>query len=117
MSAIPPTIRNILDSGKGEIRLLEQQYRIWYLTTLLTGFMGFLLLLGSLLLALVEIQDDILFVRIIIGLAFGIDLFVFYIVFQETLSRRRYLLEVERLMMSGMTFIDSIRRGFRDFFG
>ncbi len=52
-----------------------------------------------------------------VGFAAISNVGIFYLVFQETLSRRRYLLEIQRLMMNGLSFLDSIRRGFKDMFG
>ncbi|MHA1215576.1 MAG: hypothetical protein ACTSPG_09765 [Candidatus Hodarchaeales archaeon] len=115
MSAIPPSIRKILDTGRGEVRQLEQQYHIWLFTTIISALLGLALVLVSIILLLYEDRDSLLLVRLLIGLAVGLDVFVFYVLLKETQSRRRYLLEIQRLMMSGLSFIDSIRRGFRDF--
>ncbi len=117
MSAIPPSIRKILDSGRGEVAQLEQQYHIWLLVTVLSVGAGVILLGVSLMLFLLETNADLTLVRLLIGLAAGADFIASYFVFQETLARRRYLLEVQRLMVSGLSFLDSVRRGFRDLFG
>ncbi|MHA2225567.1 MAG: hypothetical protein ACXAC8_10210 [Candidatus Hodarchaeales archaeon] len=116
MSAIPPTIRKILDSGKGEVTQLERQYHIWLITTIFAVFAGILMLGVSILLFLQDTRDDLMLVRLLAGLAAGTDFIVAYFVFQETLARRRYLIEVQRLMISGLSFFDSVRRGFRDLF-
>lgn len=116
-SAIPPSIRKILDSGRGEVAQLERQYHIWLFITVLAISAGALMLGVSIILFLLESNEDLSIVRILIGLAAAADFIVSYFVFQETLARRRYLLEVQRLMLSGLSFLDSVRRGFRDLFG
>ncbi len=117
MSVIPPSIRKFLDSGRGEIRQLEHEYHIWLIATLLAGITSILLIIALLLLFTIESNNNLIFIRIIIGLAFISNVIIFSIVYQETLSRRRYLLEIQRLMMNGLSFLESIRRGFRDMFG
>ena len=117
MSAIPPGIRKILDSGRGEVAQLERQYHIWVLITVLAVFAGVLMVGVSIILFLLDTSDDLTIVRLLVGLAAGVDFVVSYFVFQETLARRRYLLEVQRMMLQGLSFLDSVRRGFRDLFG
>ncbi len=116
-SAIPPSIRKILDSGRGEVAQLERQYHIWLFITILAVFAGVLMLGVSIILFLLDTSEDLSVVRLLIGVAAGADFIVSYFVFQETLARRRYLLEVQRLMLQGLSFLDSVRRGFRDLFG
>ena len=116
MSAIPPSIRKILDSGKGEVTQLERQYHIWVLITVLSFFAGGLMVGVSIILFLLDSSENLSIVRLLIGVAAVADFIVSYFVFQETLARRRYLLEVQKLMVSGLSFLDSVRRGFRDLF-
>ena len=71
----------------------------------------------SIMLFLLETEEDLSVVRILIGVAAGADFIVSYFVFQETIARRRYLLEVQKMMLQGLSFLDSVRRGFRDLFG
>jgi MFS family permease len=117
MSAIPPSVRKILDSGRGEVTQLQRQYHIWLITTIIAFSAGILLIGVSIILFLVDKEDSLIIVRILVGVAAGADFIVSYVVFQETLARRRYLLEVQRLMVSGLSFLDSVRRGLRDLFG
>lgn len=116
VSAIPPSIRKILDSGRGEVVQLERQYHIWVLITVLSFFAGGLMVGVSIILFLLDSSENLTIVRLLIGVAAGADFIVSYFVFQETLARRRYLLEVQKLMVSGLSFLDSVRRGFRDLF-
>ncbi|MFX1282073.1 MAG: hypothetical protein ACFFB5_00400 [Promethearchaeota archaeon] len=116
-SAIPPSIRKILDSGRGEVTQLERQYHIWLFVTILAVSAGVLMVGVSIILFLLDTSEDLSIVRILIGVAAAADFIVSYFVFQETLARRRYLLEVQRLMLQGLSFLDSVRRGFRDLFG
>ena len=117
MSAIPSSIRRFLDSGRGEIRQLEHEYHIWLLTTVLS-FISVILLMGiSIMLFTLDTTSSLNIIRLAVGLAIFINIFVTYIIFQETLNRRRYLLEIQKLMLNGLSFLDSIRRGFRDMFG
>ena len=62
-------------------------------------------------------DNSYLLVRLMVGVAAIINIFVTYILFQETLNRRRYLLEIQRLMKNGLSFLDSIGRGLRGLFG
>jgi len=117
MSAIPPSIRKFLDSGRGEIRQLEHEYHIWLVTTVLMAFMTILLLTALTLLFAVDSNEDLFLIRIIVGLAVIGNSVIFSIVYQEMVSRRRYLLEIQKLMKNGLSFLDSIRRGFKDMFG
>jgi len=71
----------------------------------------------SIILFLLDTSEDLSVVRLLVGVAAAADFIVSYFVFQETLARRRYLLEVQRLMLQGLSFLDSVRRGFRDLFG
>lgn len=116
-SAIPPSIRKIIDSGRGEVAQLERQYHLWVLITVLAVTAGVLMIGASIILFLLETDEDLTIVRLLIGLAAGADLIVSYFVFQETIARRRYLLEVQKMMLQGLSFLDSVRRGFRDLFG
>ena len=52
-----------------------------------------------------------------VGVAVIINIVIAYFMFQEVLNRRRYLLEIQRLMKNGLSFLDSIGRGLKDFFG
>ena len=117
MAAIPPTIRKFLDSGRGEIRQLEHEYHIWFLTTVLTVVSSIILIGISIALFTLENSDSLIIIRLAIGIALMINIFVAYVVFQETMVRRRYLLEIQKLMLNGLSFLDSIRRGFKDMFG
>ncbi|PWI49264.1 hypothetical protein CEE45_02670 [Candidatus Heimdallarchaeota archaeon B3_Heim] len=76
-----------------------------------------LLIVASILLFAFESNENLIFVRLIVGFAAISNVGILYLVFQETLSRRRYLLEIQRLMMNGLSFLDSIRRGIKDMFG
>lgn len=116
MSAIPTGIRKFLDSGRGELKQLEQQYHIWLLVTILAIGAGILMFVVSIMLFLYEGNADLALIRLLIGLAAGADLVVSYFVFSETIARRRYLLEVQRLMMTGLSFMDGIRRSLKEFF-
>ncbi len=116
MSAIPTGIRKFLDSGRGELKQLEQQYHIWLLVTILAIGAGILMFVVSIMLFLYEGNTDLALIRLLIGLAAGADLVVSYFVFSETIARRRYLLEVQRLMMTGLSFMDGIRRSLKEFF-
>ena len=117
MSAIPHSIRKFLDSGRGEIRQLEHEYHIWLLTTVL-AFCSSMLLIGvSIALFALNTSDSLIVVRLAIGVTVIINIFVTYVTFQETLTRRRYLFEIQKLMLNGLSFLDSIRRGFKDMFG
>ncbi len=117
MSAIPQSIRKILDSGRGDVDQLERQYHIWLLVTVLALIAGVLMFGVLIILFLLDTGENLTIVRLLVGLAAGADFIVSYFVFQETLARRRYLFEVQRLMLSGLSFLDSVRRGFRDLFG
>jgi MFS family permease len=116
MSAIPSGIRKFLDSGRGELKQLEQQYHIWVIITILAVGAGLLMFVVSVMLFLYEGNEDLALIRLLIGLAAGADVVVSYFVFSETIARRRYLLEVQRLMMSGLSFMDGIRRSLKEFF-
>jgi MFS family permease len=116
MSAIPSSIRKFLDSGRGELKQLEQQYHIWVIITILAVGAGLLMFIVSIMLFLYEGNEDLALIRLLIGLAAGADVVVSYFVFSETIARRRYLLEVQRLMMSGLSFMDGIRRSLKEFF-
>ena len=116
MSAIPTGIRKFLDSGRGELKQLEQQYHIWVVITILAVSAGVLMLIVSIMLFLYERNDELALIRLLIGLAAGADLVVSYFVFSEMIARRRYLLEVQRLMMTGLSFVDGIRRSLKEFF-
>ncbi len=117
MSAIPQSIRKILDSGRGDVDQLERQYHIWLLVTVLAVIAGVLMFGVLIILFLLDTGENLTIVRLLVGLAAVADFIVSYFVFQETLARRRYLFEVQRLMLSGLSFLDSMRRGFRDLFG
>jgi hypothetical protein len=117
MSAIPPSIRKILDSGRGEVRQLEREYHIWFITTIISALSCILLVSISLILFSVDTTDSLVLIRLVIGVVILLNMIITYMVFQETLARRRYLLEIQRLMLSGLSFLDSLRRGFRDMFG
>ncbi len=116
MSAIPSGIRKFLDSGRGELKQLEQQYHIWLFITVLSIGTGIILFIVSIMLFLHERSEELWIVRLLIGIAIGTDIIISYFVFSETLARRRYLLEVQRLMMSGLSFMDGIRRSLKDIF-
>ncbi|MHA1994997.1 MAG: hypothetical protein ACW97Z_10680 [Candidatus Hodarchaeales archaeon] len=117
MSAIPPSIRKFLDSGRGEIRQLEHEYHIWLIATSLTIFTTILMITALTLLFTLESNENLTIIRIFIGLAVIGNITVFYFIYQEMASRRRYLLEIQKLMKNGLSFLDSIRRGFKDMFG
>ena len=116
MSAIPTGIRKILDSGRGELKQLEQQYHIWLIITILSIGTGIILFIVSIMLFLDERSEELSIIRLLIGIAVGSDIIVSYFVFSETIARRRYLIEVQRLMMSGLSFMDGIRRSLKDIF-
>ncbi|UCG01723.1 MAG: hypothetical protein JSW11_19190 [Candidatus Heimdallarchaeota archaeon] len=90
---------------------------MWVLITVLAVTAGVLMIGVSIIFFLLETDEDLSVVRLIIGLAAGADFIVSYFVFQETIARRRYLLEVQKMMLQGLSFLDSVRRGFRDLFG
>ena len=117
MAAIPPSIRKFLDSGRGEIHQLEHEYHIWFVATLLTGVSSILLIIVNFMLFTLENNEDLIIIRLLIGIVTVSNTVIFYIVFQEMQSKKRYLLEIQRLMMNGLSFLDSIRRGFKDMFG
>lgn len=116
MSSIPPSIRKFLNSGRGEIHQLEHEYHVWLISSILAGISSILLFIAILLIFALESNEELVFIRLTIGISAISNVVIFYIVFQETLNRRRYLLEIQRLMKNGLTFLDSIRRGFQDMF-
>jgi MFS family permease len=116
MSAIPTGIRKFLESGRGELKQLERQYHIWLILTILSIGTGVILFIVSLMLFLDERSEELSIIRLLIGIAVGSDIIVSYFVFSETVARRRYLLEVQRLMMSGLSFMEGIRRSLKEIF-
>ena len=117
LSAIPPSIRKILNSGRGELKQLEREYQIWLVLSGLATVSCILLLGTSISLFSLDSNDSYLFVRLMVGVAAIINMFITYIVLQETLNRRRYLLEIQRLMKNGLSFLDSLGRGLKGLFG
>jgi len=81
MSAIPPSIRKIIDSGRGEVAQLQRQYHIWLIVTILAASAGVLLMISSILMFLVDLDNSLSIVRILIGMAMGADFIVFFVVF------------------------------------
>ena len=117
MSAIPPSIRRILNSGRGEVKELEHEYHIWLVLSGLATLSCILLLGASIILFSLDNNQSYLFIRLMVGVAAIINVFISYVVFQETLNRRRYLLEIQRLMKNGLSFLDSLGRGLKGLFG
>ena len=117
LSVIPPSIRKIISSGRDEISQLEHQYHIWFLLSGFSIFSSILLLITTISLSLVTDNSNLLLIRLMIGVATIINITLSYIVILETINRRRYLLEVQRLMKSGLSFLDSISRGLKGLFG
>ncbi|MFW9779944.1 MAG: hypothetical protein ACFFE8_13895 [Candidatus Heimdallarchaeota archaeon] len=115
MSSIPPSIRKILDSGRGEMAQLERQYHIWVTITVLGFIVEVVLFLVSVLLFM-DSTPDLAIPRILVGLAALGNIVVLYVVSQETLARRRYIFEIKRMMVSGLSFLESIRRGLKGLF-
>jgi len=72
MSSIPHRIRNLLDSGRGEVRQLEHEYHIWLVITIFSITSCVFLFLSSLLLFDVETPSTLLLPRLLIG---GNDIF------------------------------------------
>ncbi len=116
MSAIPSGIQKVLDSGRGELKQLERQYHIWIIITSLSVGIGIILFIVSIMLFFYERSEELGIIRLLIGITVGADLIVSYMVFSETIARRRYLFEVKRLMTSGLSFMDGIRRSLKGFF-
>lgn len=116
MSAIPSGIRKVIDSGRGELKQLERQYHIWIIITSLSVGIGIILFIVSIMLFFYERSEELSIIRLLVGIAVGADMIVSYIIFSETIARRRYLLEVQRLMTSGLSFMDGIRRSLKGFF-
>ena len=117
LSAIPPSIRKILDSGRGEVRQLEREYQLWFVLSVLAFFSCILLLGTSVLLFSLDDSSSYLLIRLMVGVAAIVNIFITYIIFQETLNKRRYLLEIQQLMKDGLSFLDSLRRGLGGLFG
>ena len=116
MSSIPHRIRNLLDSGRGEVRQLEHEYHIWLVITIFSITSCVFLFLSSLLLFDVETPSTLLLPRLLIGFTLILNIIVTYYIYQETLTRRRHLVEIQKLMLTGLSFLDSLRRGFQDRF-
>ncbi len=117
MPSIPTSMRKILNSGKGEVNQLEHEYHIWLVLSGLATGSCILLLGASISLFSLDSNQSYLFVRLMVGMAAIINMFITYIVLQETLNRRRYLLEIQRLMKNGLSFLDSLGRGLKGLFG
>ena len=115
MSSIPPSIRKILTSGRGEMVQLERQYHIWLIITVL-GIVVEVALISVSFLLFLDATPNLSIPRILVGMAALVNIVVLYVVSQETLSRRRYIFEVKRMMVTGLSFLESIRRGLRDLF-
>ncbi|MHA2174625.1 MAG: hypothetical protein ACXABI_07340 [Candidatus Hodarchaeales archaeon] len=116
MSSIPLPIRKLIDSGRGEVRQLEREYHRWFVITFLSVTSCVFLVLSLPLLFTVEATNSLVFPRLLIGLTIIINIPVTYYVYRETLSRRQYLAEIQKLMLTGLSFLDAIRRGFQDRF-
>jgi len=117
MRAVPPSIRKILNTGRGEVNQLEHEYHIWLVLSGLAIVSCILLLGTSVSLFSLDNNDSYFLTRLMVGIAAIINIVIAYVVFQEALNRRRYLLEIQRLMKNGLSFLDSIGRGLRDLFG
>ncbi|NHJ03149.1 MAG: hypothetical protein EAX86_13515 [Candidatus Heimdallarchaeota archaeon] len=117
MSSIPPSIRKILDSGRGEIRQLEREYHLWLILTFLAFSTSFILFCLILILSISGLNGNLLLVKIFVSLSAIINLVIGYFLLQETLERRQYLQEVQKLMLQGLSVIDGIRKSFRELFG
>ncbi|MHA1946923.1 MAG: hypothetical protein ACXAC6_11680 [Candidatus Hodarchaeales archaeon] len=117
MSAIPPSIRKILNSGRGEVKQLEHEYHIWLVLFGLASLSCILLLGTSISLFSLDSNNSYILIRLMVGVAAIINIFITYIILQETLNKRRYLLEIQRLMKNGLSFLDSIGRGLKGLFG
>ena len=117
LSAIPPSIRKILNSGRGEVKQLEHEYHIWLILSGLAIFSCILLFVTSISLFSLDSENSYLLVRLMVGVAAIINIFITYILLQETLNRRRYLLEIQRMMRNGLSFLESLGRGLKDLFG
>ena len=95
----------------------SHEYHIWLVSTLLAVFTNILLFTVLILLFALESNDNLIFIRLIVGVAVIGNIILLYIIYQEMISRRRYLLEIQKFMRDGVSFLDSIRRGFKDMFG
>ena len=116
MSSIPFRLRSLLDSGRGEVRQLEHEYHRWLVVTILSLSSCMFLLFSFLLLFTIETSSSLLLPRLLMSLTLISNIIVSYCVYQETLTRKRHLLEIQRLMLTGLSFLDSIRRGFQERF-
>ena len=112
-SRFPFSFRGILDGGKKEVLRLEREYQYWVLTTIFSGIAGFLSLLSVFWLFAIDINQEYLVLRIFIGIATILDFSIMYFVLLETQRRRSYLLEVKKLMQTGVSFLDAIKQTFR----
>ena len=117
MSSIPPSIRKILDSGRGEAKQIEREYHLWLLMTILAFSASLILFLVSVFLAVSELNNELAIIRIFIGVSAITNLTLAYFLLQETLERRRYVQEVKKLMLQGISVMEGIRKSFRDLFG
>jgi hypothetical protein len=117
LPAIPTSIRKILNSGRGELNQLEHEYHIWLVLSGLTTISCILLLGASISLFSLDSNSSYFLIRLMVGIAAIINIAMAYVVIQEALHRRRYLLEIQRLMKNGLSFLDSIGRGLKGFFG
>ena len=117
MPSIPTSMRKILNSGKGEVNQLEHEYHIWLVLSGLAIISCILLLGTSISLFSLNNNNSFLLIRLMVGIAAIINIVIAYVIFQEVLNRRRYLLEIQRLMKNGLSFLDSIGRGLKDIFG
>ncbi len=117
MSIIPPSIRKILNSGRGEVNQLEHEYQIWLVLSGLSIISCIMLIGTSVGLFSLDSNNSYFLIRLMVGIAAIINIIIAYVIFQETLNRRRYLLEIQKLMKNGLSFLDSISRGLKGLFG
>ncbi len=116
LSSIPPSIRKILASGRVEVKQIEREYHLWLIMTIIAFSTSLMLFLVSVFLAVSELNSDLAIIRIFIGISAIANFVLAYFLLQETIERQRYMQEVKKLMLQGISVMEGIRRSFRDLF-
>ncbi len=111
MQELPSGLKQLFSFSKGELTKLRQDYHFFLGITALSTTSAFITLSVSIFMALQGIGNVIL--RLALLLAAGLNITVTVFLYNESMKRRQYLIQVEQMIKKGATFLESIKSLFR----
>lgn len=112
MDNLPPGLKQLFSFSKGEMTKLRQDYHFFLGMTAVTVISAFTTLTVSILMAMQDVGSVIF--RVLLLLAAGLNVAVAAFLYNESMKRRQYLIQVEQMIKRGATFLESIRSLFRN---